>query len=672
MHRIQELFTLPLTSNVVLFALMLAIILIIPIVMRKIHLPQVIGLILCGVALGPHALNVVDNTGAIGLFSTIGLLYIMFTAGLELDINQFKINRNNSLLFGLFTYLGPLVVLFPVCYWGFDLSALQSFLVASMFGTHTLIAYPAVSRIGVSRDASVAVTVGGTILVDAGVLILLAVLLGLASGNLTFSFWANLIVSLVVFSAIMFFVIPRIAAAFFAHWHHERYLRFIFVMLMVFVSGLLAEIAGLEAIVGAFLAGLVLNRFIPHHSSLMHHIEFVGNAIFIPFFLVTVGMLVDIGVLTQGPQTLLVAGVLSAAALAGKWIAAFVAQKCFGYSVAQRRLIFGLSGARVAATLAIVLVAYRAGLIDVIFLNATIILILITCIVASLVTESAAHQLAVELDDGGTHPQVHAAEEHILVPIANPAHAHDILAFAALIKSPASPHPVTLLSVVRDATHAETNIRTFKKAAAPLVQAHPGLIQVTATIDPSLSDGILRSAQEQLANLILFGWPAAAFTDHFIAPKWHAFAHDIAICLMFLDLPQPLQQPRRLLLCTLPNAERTDSFDAILAKIAFLATQNALSIAHIGTPATSAYIRDFLTQSKQNIPFTSDDADPFAPSPLDTDWLVFVSARPKTLTHVPRCEHLPADWQKAFPKHNKILVFPADKTLAPDSEEYLV
>ena len=206
-EHLSELFALPLTKNVALFSVMLGVILIVPLLTQKLRIPHVIGLILCGVAMGPHALGIIDNSGAISLFSTIGILYIMFTAGLELDLNQFKLNRNRSFAFGFLTWAVPLTIIFPICHFGYGLGALESFLVGSMFGTHTLIAYPAVSRMGVAVDPCVAVSVGGTILVDAGVLILLAVILGLASGNLSAAFWIELIASLAIFSLVMFFVI---------------------------------------------------------------------------------------------------------------------------------------------------------------------------------------------------------------------------------------------------------------------------------------------------------------------------------------------------------------------------------------------------------------------------------------------------------------------------------
>ena len=665
MERIEHLFDTPLTNNIALFAFMLAILLIVPIVMRKLHLPQVIGLILCGVVIGPHALHLVDNTGAVSLFSTIGILYIMFTAGLELDLNQFKVNRNKSLLFGLLTWLMPLCVIFPVAFWGYGLSPLQSFLVGSMFGTHTLIAYPAVSRIGVARDPVVAVSVGGTILVDAFVLILLSVILGLASGELSFAFWLHLFGSLAVFTAVMFLVVPRIGEWFFKHWHNEQFIRYIFILFMMFFSALVAEICGMEGIIGAFMAGLVLNRMIPRSSSLMHNIEFVGNAIFIPFFLVTVGMLVDIGVILQGPETIILALILSAAALLGKFLAALIMQKTARYSAAQRNVMFGLSSARVAATLAVGLVAYRAGLIDVIFLNASILLILITSIVGSLATEHAAKRLAAERSDH-THHHASLADERILVPIANPAHAKSLIAFAELIHAPESAHRTTLLSVVPDDAHAESAIRSFTQAlnADLRTSGNEAKMRISTTIDPSLSEGIGRVAREQLATLLLLGWPRSGLTDKIIGERWKSVVHNLRQLIIWADLPAQLTTPKRIALFTLPHAELEWGFDDWVDKIIFLAEQTSLPITHFGTQTTDEALRARLAATKQTITPEFIEFHLFHANRAETviresDWIVVVSARPGTPFHDTHCEHLPDRMSQNFTACNKLLIYPA-------------
>ena len=326
-NQLIEEFQLPLRSPILIFSLILFIILLAPVVLQRIRIPGIIGLIVSGIIIGPAGLNILEKSLFVDVFSTIGLLYIMFIAGLELDLNEFKANKNKSILFGFLTFTIPLAIGFPVCHYllGFDFNA--SLLTSSMFATHTMVTYPIVSKLGVSKNAAVAITVGGTILTDTAVLIMLAVILGSHNGGLTQEIWIRLGISLVLFSAFMFLVIPRIAKWFFRKLESEKHSHYIFVLSVVFFSGFLAEIAGLESIIGAFVAGLALNKLIPHSSALMNRIEFMGNSLFIPFFLISVGMIVDVRVILSGPMALIIAGVLTIVAIFGKWVAAFLDRK---------------------------------------------------------------------------------------------------------------------------------------------------------------------------------------------------------------------------------------------------------------------------------------------------------------------------------------------------------
>ncbi|HLS11572.1 MAG TPA: cation:proton antiporter, partial [Flavobacteriaceae bacterium] len=289
-----EGFTPPLTNPVIIFSLILFIILIIPNILNRIKIPGIIGLIIAGIIIGPKGLNFfIEEDSFVEIFSTIGLLYIMFIAGLELDLNLFKANRNKSIAFGALTFFIPLGLGFPIFYYllhpidpNIDMNA--SLLIASMFATHTLLTYPIVSKLGISKNRAVAITVGGTILTDTAVLLLLAVIVGSHNGGLSKEFWIQLIISLIIFSAIMFIVMPRIAKWFFRKLESEKHSHFIFVLSVVFFASFLAEVAGLESIIGAFFAGLALNKLIPASSALMNRIEFIGNSLFIPFFLISV------------------------------------------------------------------------------------------------------------------------------------------------------------------------------------------------------------------------------------------------------------------------------------------------------------------------------------------------------------------------------------------------
>src|SRR5699024_9075908 len=299
---------------------------------------------------------------------------------------------NKSLVFGFFTFFIPLAVGFPVCYYFLGMfdphfTVESAFLTASMFATHTLVTYPIISKLGVSKNTAVAVTVGATMLTDTAVLILLAVILGSHNGGLTQEFWIQLIISITLFSAFMFFVIPKIARWFFEKFASEKHSHYIFVLAVVFLAAFLAEIAGLEAIICSFFACLALNKLIPSSSALMNRVEFIGNSLFIPFFLIGVGMIVDIQVIMSGWVALIIAGTLTVVAIFGKWLAAFITQKIFKFSKGQRNIIFGLSSSHAAATLAVIMVGHEAGILDDNILNGTVILILVTCIISSFVTE---------------------------------------------------------------------------------------------------------------------------------------------------------------------------------------------------------------------------------------------------------------------------------------------
>ncbi|MFI5139743.1 MAG: cation:proton antiporter [Sphingobacteriales bacterium] len=393
---ILQRFHLPFTNPVLIFTLILFIILLAPVLMKKIKIPGVAAFIIAGILIGAHGLNLLTKNPAVELFSTIGLLYIMFIAGIELDLAAFKKRMHKSFVFGLLTFAIPVLIGFPVCFWLLGYPLLTSLLTASMFATHTLVAYPIVSKYKVSKNEAVAITVGGTILTDTAVLIILAVIIGAKKGGLTPAFWLQLGISLTIFTLIVFLLIPRITKWFFSRSESDKTSHYVFIMTCLFSSAFLAQLAGLEPIIGAFIAGLALNPLVPRPSALAHNIEFVGSAIFIPFFLISVGMVVDLHAFFKGTEAIIVAITLTLVALAGKWLSAFSIQKIFSYSNNQRKLIFGLSSSHAAATLAIILIGYKEKILDANILNGTIILILVTCMVASFVTERAARAIAAD------------------------------------------------------------------------------------------------------------------------------------------------------------------------------------------------------------------------------------------------------------------------------------
>jgi len=513
-HLLTE-FQLPLTNPVLVFSLLLFIILLSPILLRKLRVPGIIGLIISGLIIGPHAFgligfNALKSEGSVKLFSTIGLLYIMFMAGLELDLNQFKKYFNKSLTFGLLTFALPLLLGYPICSYILHLDPTASLLVASMFSTHTLVAYPIISKYGLSKHTSVAITVGGTILTDTAVLIILAIISSSTEGNLDSAFWIRLITSLTIFSIIMFVGIPKIARWFFSKLDSEKSSQYIFVLSVVFFAAFLAEVAGVEHIIGAFVAGLVLNRLIPHNSVLMNRIEFIGNALFIPFFLIYVGMVVDYRAFLQGTWPLVIAAILTTFAIFSKWLAAFVTQLIFRMTSTERQVIFGLSTSHAAATLAIIMVGYNdgRGILDINIVNGTVLLILFTCMTASFVTESAGRKLLIQINETGESDQneTKLRNQHIMVSMNELNGNESLLDFSLLISDPKVINPISVVSVYPNNEKAEIMIRKSRKSLEEIVKhfsGHEAKLNTIATIDYNLSSGIARVSKELVADIVV-------------------------------------------------------------------------------------------------------------------------------------------------------------------------
>ncbi len=506
--------SLPIRNPVFVMCILLLTVLTVPALLQRFKLPGIVGLILMGAILGPHGINLLEQGDGIKLLSKVGLLYIMFWAGLEIDMASFIRNKHKSGTFGMLTFGFPLLLGGLCTYYLLELDWMGALLLAGMFSTHTLISYPIVNRLRIAKNEAVAVAVGGTIITDTLALLLLAVISGMAQGTIDGWFWVKLLISLAVFGGLVFGLLPRVARWFFRRVESDITYQFVFVLAMLFVCGLLAELAGIEAIIGAFMAGLVLNRLIPHSSALMNRIEFMGNALFIPAFLFSVGMLINLHVFFKNTETIVTALVLTSVALLTKWLAAMATQKIFGYSKDQGLLIFGLSSSHAAATIAIILIGYEIKLFDESVLNATIFLILVTCLVSSFVTDRVARRMA----SASIHAVGDAEKtQRILVSISNPASVVNLMDFAFLIKTPGKKEPVYPLSIILDEKDVRDKIRQSQQLIEPVVQ-HAAERQIALSpihrVDVSAVSGILRAADELLATEIVIGWhPRVSTTE---------------------------------------------------------------------------------------------------------------------------------------------------------------
>jgi Kef-type K+ transport system membrane component KefB len=663
-------FDRPLKNPVLIFSLLLFIILIAPILFKRIRIPGIIGLILSGVIVGPNGMNLLAKTDAITLFSTIGLLYIMFIAGLELDLADFKRNKHKSIMFGFFTFIIPILIGFPICYnlLGYDFNA--SFLTASMFATHTLVAYPIVSRLGIAKNEAVAVAVGGTILTDTAVLLILAVIKGNAQqGGLNFDFWMRLGIGLTLFSIVMFIIVPRVTKWFFRKLESEKHSHYIFVLSIVFFSAFLAEIAGVEPIIGAFAAGLVLNPLIPHSSALMNRIEYVGNALFIPFFLINVGMLVDLSILFKGTDALKVAGFLTVGAIAGKWLAAWFTQLVFKYSALQRDIIVGLSSAHAAATIAIILIGFNMGILDEYILNGTIILILVTCLFASFVTEKTAKKMAMlTRNEESKSSAKQKVPEKILLPVANFFNFEKLLDFAILIKDPKAKSPITMLSVVSNDIDAEANIADARKKIDSVMlhaSASETKVDFITTIDFNAGSGITRTSKEVMASLIIMGWPTKkGFIDKLMGEVLEQVLENTDK-LIFITNSEKVSMSYKSIRLIVPSlSELEANFYGWLKKVNKLAMELSISVTVCCSEKTAEAIdmkakkNNFQAKFIYNTMDTFESLETIAKECSAEDMIMLISARHGAVSDNKELGSLPQRMENMFDQNHRIIIIP--------------
>lgn len=656
--------TIPFQDPVLVFLLVLSIILFTPLLFRKIKIPYIIGLILAGVLFGPHGLNLLANDKSFELLGKVGILYIMFLAGLDLDLKEFKENKYKSIIFGFFTFIFPLSIGFPICHYVLGFSVQTSLLTAAMFSTHTLVSYPIVSNMHLSRNKAVTTTIGGTIFTDTAVLLILAFVLDQNSGS-GHSAWAWMLLSLVLFLAIMFFVIPKISAWFFKKFENEKQSHFIYALSIMFFAAFIAELAGLEAIIGAFLAGLVMNRFIPHSSALMNRIEFIGNSLFIPFFLISVGMMVNLSILLQGFNTIIVALTLSVVAIVGKWLAAFVTQKTFRFSKAQRNVILGLSSSHAAATLAIILAGFQAGIIDETILNGTIILILITCIFSSFVTQKAASKLVKE--DNNLQEDKKEQETRILIPIANPQTSQNLIETALLMKNQNKRESFYALSIIDD---PEATLPQRQKGqqlleeSAKIAAASDNLLHTITRYDINVGSGIIHTIKENHITDVFLGTSPETTSITLLEKTSDRIPQQFEQNVFVLRNRQPVNTLKRIVVAIPPRLETEPGFLNCFKRIRNLSLQLNTKIVFFSTEETAAYLK--VVCKDKNTKLAADFRD--LPSWEDfliikkiikeNDLLVVFMARKNSKTHNNLFGKIPYYLTKFFQEFDTMLIFP--------------
>jgi Kef-type K+ transport system membrane component KefB len=665
---------LPLTNPVIIFSLVLFIILFAPILFNKIKVPHIIGLILAGVIVGPYGLNLLRRDSSIVLFGTVGLLYIMFLAGLEIDLTEFKKNRNKIIVFGFSTFILPLVIGSLASYYVLGYSFLSSVLLASMFSTHTLISYPIASRYGVSRSRAVTLTVGGTMITDILALLILAAVAGMAKGEVSSSFWLTLGISSLVFVGVVFFVFPPIIRWFFKRFE-DSVSQYIFVLAIVFLSAFLAEAAGIEAIIGAFFSGLVLNRFVPHTSPLMNRIDFVGNALFIPFFLISVGMLVDVTVLVKGLGALKVAGVIVVVALVTKYFAAWITQKVFKLRPEEGNMIFGLSASHAAATLAIILVGYNliigetsAGepirLLDEDVLNGTILLILVSCATSSFVVERASRKMVLEEENEVTEKETES--QKILISLAYPESITALVDFGLMLKPRKSQIPIYALHVISDDSDdgkAEVAGKKMIETAIRRAAAAENNLTTLTRYDANISNGIIYTIKEQNITDLIIGLHNNANPKDFLGATAEKIVRRTYETIFIYKPVQPINTLRRMVVVVAPKAELEPGFSHWVRKLATLSKEAGISaVFHCDSLTLSELQEQNVSAGLLNAEYRRfsnwKDFATLSSELRPNDLFVIIASRKGHVSYTSQLEKMPYYLSNYFNDNSFILLYP--------------
>ncbi len=671
---------LPITDPTWIFFLVLIIILFAPMVLERLRIPHIIGMILAGVAIGEYGFNILERDSSFELFGKVGLYYIMFLAGLEMDMEDFKKNKTKGIIFGLLSF----AIRFGIGMWssmellGFGVTT--SILMGCMYASHTLISYPIISRYGLSKLRSVNITIGGTVIVDTLALIGLAIIGGMYKGESSGMFWVSMGIKVTLLTAFIIVFFPIIARRFFRNYS-DNIMQFVFVLAMVFLGAGLMQFVGMEGIIGAFLTGLVLNRLIPHVSPLMNRLEFVGNAIFIPYFLIGVGMIIDVNSLFAGGTALKVAGIMTAVALGSKLLGAFITQKLFKMESNERSMIFGLSSASAAATLAAVLVGHQIimengeRLINDDVLNGTVVMILITCIVSSLATERSARKFALEEKlqfNSNKNEDSEELPEQILIPVANPETTEHLVNLALMIRDIKLDKPLVALNVITDSKNIQERKqigeKNLDKVAMIAASADVRVTPVTR-YDLNVAAGITHAAEEYRATNLVIGlhWKANII-DSFFGKLTESIIKSSFQEIFIAKYMIPPTSVRKIHVAVPPKAEYETGFMKWIDHLSRMASQLACGIVFYGEADTITYVKEvaqkFSAASLASYVTMEQwcNFERIAKDMHHSHLAVVVCARRGSLSYDTSFERLPSLMAKNFSTNSLVVIYPEQYT----------
>lgn len=567
------------------FAVALSAVLLVPMLFRKLRLPDIVGLIIAGIVLGPHATGLIHSDSFVQPFGQVGLLYLMFLAGLEIDMHRFRREKRNSLVFGSITFLVPMVVGVSgaLLLLGMDWAA--ALLLASMFASHTLLPYPIVQKLGLVKARSVTTAVGGTVLTDTLALLVLAVVAESSGGDLSTGFWVRLWVLLAVYVAVAFLTIPALGRWFFRRFSYESVPGFLFVIVIAYSFAALAPLAGLEPIIGAFLSGLALNLLIPERSRLMIRLGFIGESFFIPLFLISVGLMVNVSTLVGSGRVWVLLAFMVAGAYIAKYLAARLAGRLLGFSSSETGLLFGLSVNQTAATLAAVVVGVNLGIFSEDVLNGTILMILATCALGPVITDRHGRALAME---GRSEPlSSSGAPERVMIPVSSADQIEPLMSLAVLVRDPGAGQDLYPAMIVGSTEDGEEMLaeaeRILAEAVVMAVEADVGVRPVTRMAGATL-EGLMAAARDSRISTIILDEEYGMERDPANLPMLVADA-DRHMVLRAKNLGR-LNTAARVLVAVPPLMEKQPGFAQAWGAVRRLALQTGAFPLVVGEEAT--------------------------------------------------------------------------------------
>jgi len=661
--------TLPLvTDPVLIFFIVLVIILLAPLLLNKLKIPHIIGMIVAGIVVGPYGIGLLERDASFEIFGQVGILYLMFLAGIEIDMYHLKKNLSKGLCFGMYTFMVPMIVGTLTSVYLLHFDWLTSILLASMYASHTLIAYPIVSRFGLTKSPAVIITIAGTIVTVLGALIVLAGVVGIYNeGSFNVADLLKLLLMLVVYCLVIVYVFPRLTRWFFKKYS-DNVTQFIYVLAMVFLASYSAKMIGLESVLGAFYAGLVLNRYIPNMSSLMNRIEFVGNAIFIPYFLIGVGMLINVNVIVSNWNTVYVAVVMSVVATLVKWLAAWLMQKSYRMTSTDRNMMFGLSNAQAAATLAAVMIGFNIGIFDESVLNGTIVMILVTCAVSSIVTERAAAKMKLDMlrDDNSSQMSSENRTCHTLISVANPITASSLVDLAVLMRNERYGNKLYALHVRNDNSAGSRAIgRNSLDVAEQTAASVDTKLTPIERYDLNVVTGLVNTIEERDISQVIIGMHRkTTVIDSFFGSKVEQLLKSTNKMIVITRCFIPVSTITRIVVSVPDKAQFETGFKAWVMTIANLARQIGCRVIFCCHPEVQPYIRGVLRHERYDIRSEYRDVEEWddfvllANRILDDDLFIVISARRTSVSFNSSMDELPGFLQKYFSRNNLIVLYP--------------